>query len=435
VAQPANTSTYTVFVTDVNQCTAVDSVIVTVNPLPLLEAGNDTSFCQGGSVHLNATGFGTFLWTPPTGLNTVDVPNPIASPAATTSYSVTLTDANNCSSSDALTVTVLGLPNATAGADQYLCPGFGVQLSGSGGGSANWSPNATLDNASILNPVASPVITTTYTLVITDGNGCTGSDIVVVNVSTDPPVDAGADQSVCQGEQVTLGGNPTNIPGTSVLWSPSTDLSDVTASNPVCAPQATTLYTVTVTSDTCTSQDVVLVTLQGIAQAAFTMRLEPGCDQLRAFFTDQSSGAAQWAWDFGDGSTSTEQNPQHLFTYGQPITVTLVVTDNLGCTGSITQTFPTGSFDDLVDYEIPNVFTPNGDGKNDVFTLNSNGFLGPCVNLQVFNRWGQKMFESFGNDITWTGRNMAGEECTTGTYFYTLTLKDMSFNGNVYLNR
>jgi gliding motility-associated-like protein len=163
--------------------------------------------------------------------------------------------------------------------------------------------------------------------------------------------------------------------------------------------------------------------------------LEPGCDELRAFFTDQSSGALQWAWDFGDGSTSTEQNPQHLFTYGQTITVTLVVTDNFGCTGSITQTFPNSSFDDYVDYQIPNVFTPNGDGKNDVFTVNSNGFLGPCVNLQVFNRWGQKMFESFGNDITWSGRNMAGEECTTGTYFYTLTLKDMSFNGNVYLNR
>ena len=96
VAQPANTSTYTVFVTDVNQCSAMDSVTVTVNPLPLLEAGNDTSFCQGGSVQLNATGIGTFLWSPSTGLNTVDVPNPIASPAVTTSYSVSLTDANNC---------------------------------------------------------------------------------------------------------------------------------------------------------------------------------------------------------------------------------------------------------------------------------------------------------------------------------------------------
>ncbi len=435
VAQPAITSTYTVFITDVNQCSASDSVTVTVNQLPLLEAGTDTSFCQGGSVQLNATGLGTFLWSPSTGLNSVDVANPIASPGTTTSYSVTLTDANNCSSNDALTVTVLGLPNANAGEDQYLCPGFGVQLNGAGGGSANWSPDATLDNANILNPVASPVVTTTYTLVITDGNGCTGSDDVLVNVSTDPPADAGPDQSVCQGDQVTLGGNPTNIPGTSVLWSPSTDLSDATASNPVSTPTANTLYTVTVTSDTCTSQDVVLVNLQGIAEAAFTMRLEPGCDELRAFFTDQSSGAAQWAWDFGDGTTSTEQNPQHLFTYGQPITVTLVVTDNFGCTGTITQTFQTSNFDDFVDYQIPNVFTPNGDGKNDVFTVNTNGFLGPCVNLQVFNRWGQKMFESFGNDITWTGRNIAGEPCVSGTYFYTLTLKDMSFNGNVYLNR
>ena len=205
--------------------------------------------------------------------------------------------------------------------------------------------------------------------------------------------------------------------------------------NPASTPTAPTLYTVTVTSDTCTSQDVVLVTLQGVAEAGFTIRLEPNCEELRAFFTDQSSGASQWLWDFGNGETSTEQFPQHFFPYGQDITVTLTVTDVFGCTGTITQTFAVSSFSDMVDYEIPNVFTPNDDGKNDVFTLNSNGILGSCTSMQVFNRWGQKVFDSLGNNLVWSGRNFAGEPCITGTYFYTITVKDMAFSGTVYLNR
>ena len=435
-AQPLATTTYTVVVTDVNQCMTADDVTVTWNALPAISAGPDTSFCLGGSVQLNATGAGQFIWSPVDGLSSTTVNNPIASASTTITYTVSLTDANNCVNSDEVLVVVNGLPNADAGPDKYLCPGFDVQLNGSGGGSANWSPNdGTLNNSTVPNPLASPVVATTYTLTITDGNGCSDSDDTQVLVSSDPPVDAGPDQNICAGQQVILGGNPTNIPGTSVNWSPVAGLSDTTASNPTVVPTETTQYLVTVTSDTCTNQDMVLITVQDAGVALFTVRLEPGCEKVRAFFTDQSLGASQWLWNFGDGGTSNEQNPQHYFAYGAPITATLTVTDLFGCSGSITQVYEVSSFDDYVDYQIPNVFTPNGDGKNDVFTFNTNGILGPCTSMQVFNRWGQKVFDSFGNDIVWTGRNFAGEECVNGTYFYTITLKEMSFNGNVYLNR
>jgi len=430
-----------VVVTDLNQCSASDSVIVTVNPAPQLDAGPDTSFCQGGSVQLNATGTGQFSWSPPDGLSATDIPDPVASPAGATTYTVTLTDGNLCVSTDQVSVAVLGLPTADAGSDQYLCPGFDVQLQGSGSGSASWVPAATLNDPNISAPLASPLTTTTYTLTITDGNGCTATDAVQVDVNDDPPADAGADQSICQGQQVTLGGNPTAIPGTTVLWSPSAGLNDDTALNPLATPDATTLYTVTVTSDTCTSQDVVLVVSQGVAEAGFTVRLEPNCEEVRAFFTDQSTGASQWLWEFGDGTTSTEQFPQHFFPYGQDITVTLTVTDGFGCTGTITQSLGTSAFADVVNLDMPNVFTPNGDGQNDVFALGQRtgetpaSVLGACSSMQVFNRWGQKVFDSLGSNLVWTGRNFAGEECVTGTYFYSITVKDMTFNGNVYLNR
>lgn len=434
-ALPTGTTTYTVLVTDPNQCQNTDSMVVTVNELPVVNAGADTSFCAGASVQLQASGTGTFSWSPATGLSATDIADPIASPADAQTYTVTLTDANDCQNSDDVVVSVNSLPSADAGEDQYLCPGFEVGLTGNGTGNPVWSPAAELDNAAVFDPQASPVTTTTFTLTVTDGNGCTASDAVQVLVSTDPPVDAGPDQSICAGDQVVIGGNPTSIAGSTVIWSPATGLSDVSAFNPTAGPVETTSYTVTVLNDTCTSTDVVVVSLQGIAEAAFTVRLEPGCDGLRAFFTDQSMNAQQWSWSFGDGGTSTEQNPQHFFAYGGPITITLTIADGFGCTASITQSYPVSSFDDMVDYELPNVFTPNDDGKNDVFTFNTNGVLGPCVSMQVFNRWGQKVFDSLGNNIVWDGRNFAGEQCIPGTYFYTITLQEMSFNGNVYLNR
>ena len=363
----------------------------------------------------------------------------MASPTSTTTYTVTLTDPiTGCVSTDDIVVSVLTLPTVDAGPDLYLCPGFDVQLQGSGSGGFSWSPAALVDNATSATPQASPVVTTVFTLTVSDGNGCQNSDVMTVNVNTDPQVDAGSDLTICLGETVQIGGSPTSVvPGVSFLWSPSTDLDDATFPNPNASPDATTTYTVTVTSDTCTSSDQMTVTVQGLAQAAFNVRLEPNCDGLRAFFNDLSTGAIAYAWDFnGDGITdSEEQYPQWVFLYGTSMVVTLTITDIYGCTGSVTQSWPVGTYEDLVDITVPNVFTPNGDGVNDVFTIESQAVLGSCTNMFIFNRWGQKVFESFGNDIVWSGRNFSGEECTIGTYFYVIRVKDMEFNGDIYLNR
>ncbi len=440
-AQPVLTITYTVLVTDANQCTDTDTVTVTVNPPPALNAGPDTSVCLNSGVQLNATGNGQFLWSPAAGLNLNDVPDPIASPLNTTTYTVTLLDSNNCSSTDQLTVTVNGLPNADAGEDVWVCPGFDVQLTGSGGGTYSWSPAADVDDPASATPQASPASTTSFVLTVTDGNGCTDTDAVTVTVNDDPPIDAGADQTICVGQQVQLGGNPSGLPGSSFSWSPAAGLDDPTAPNPFASPSVSTAYTLTVTNDTCTSTQVVNVSLQGNADPAFSVRLEPNCDGLRAFFTDESTGATQWSWDFGDGGTSTVQDPQHEFAYDAAITVTLTITDAFGCTGDTTQTFASSSFPELTDMDVPNVFTPNGDGRNDLFSVGQQGgevpevVLGGCSKMLVYNRWGQKVFESLGANLAWDGRTMAGIPCEPGTYFYVLTVKELEFKGTVQLIR
>ena len=434
-ATPPTTTWYSVLVTDADGCFTQDSVLVSVLQAPALDAGPDTAVCAGGSVQLGAVGTGTFLWDPATGLDDPASATPLATPVNTTTYLVTLTDTAGCSNTDQVTVTVLELPVAMAGEDLWVCPGSGVALSASGGTSYSWSPATSLDDPFSATPLATPAVTTTYVVTVTDAAGCADQASQTVTVSDDPPVDAGPDQTICAGESVFIGGSPSGLPGSSFSWSPAIGLDDPSLANPLASPSADQLYTLTVSNDTCTSSDQMLVLLSGNAEAGFSVRLEPGCDGLRAFFTDLSTGAVSYLWDFGDGTTSTLPSPQHVLPYGTPVTVVLQVTDANGCTGTATQLLAPGTYDDLVGYTVPNVFTPNGDGYNDVFTLDTDAFLGPCTDLFIYNRWGQKIFESLGNNITWDGTTFAGEPCVPGTYFYLFNVNGMTFEGSVLLNR
>lgn len=103
-----------------NQCSSSDIIRVTFNDLPAINAGADALICKGGNVRLNATGTGSFSWEPAGSLNNPFVPNPLATPGETTTYTVTLTDQWGCKNSDQVTVEVRTQPVADAGPDQVL---------------------------------------------------------------------------------------------------------------------------------------------------------------------------------------------------------------------------------------------------------------------------------------------------------------------------
>ncbi len=165
-----------------------------------------------------------------------------------------------------------------------------------------------------------------------------------------------------------------------------------------------------------------------------SVRFEPGCEQVKAYFDNTVSNATSYLWDFGDGTTSTLASPMHTFPYGQPITVQLsTVVDGQSVTFS--RQYETQEQLDLGTVELPNVFTPNGDGRNDVFTLVNEVFLGPCAQLAIYNRYGQLMFESLGNNLSWDGRTIAGESASDGVYFYVFSWGGGTLNATVTLIR
>jgi hypothetical protein len=291
IANPSSTTTYTVTKTDTSSgCSNTDTVRVTVNNTAVVaNAGDDftksCAFFSSGKQIGVASEFGfTYSWSPALGLNDINIGNPFANPASTTSYVVTKTNTNSgCSDTDTVTVTVNNAAfDANAGdAFTKTCSAFpnGKQIGAASetGFTYLWSPAEGLSDINISNPTANPSSTTTYVVTKTNtSSGCRYTNNVTVTVNTTVVVaNAGDDftktcSAFTSGKQI---GVVSEI-GFSYSWLPNDgSLSSVSASNPTANPSSTTTYTVTKTNTTtgCSDTDDVTVTVSAVAPAAPTV--------------------------------------------------------------------------------------------------------------------------------------------------------------------
>jgi gliding motility-associated-like protein len=208
---PATTTTYIVTVT-LNGCTKTDNVMVTVNSLPLASAGADQTICKGDTAQFLASGGIIYAWSPVADLSNPSIANPKAYPQNTTTYSVTVTDNNGCSAIDGIVLTVNPFLVVSAGSDQVLCLGQNFNIQASGGLNYSWSPSTGLSATNISNPVANPVVTTSYTVTASDANGCSNTDDITITVNPVPTSDFSLTSPVCVGQstsQITYTGTGT----------------------------------------------------------------------------------------------------------------------------------------------------------------------------------------------------------------------------------
>lgn len=252
--------TYTLEVMDANGCKSVDAVLVTNNNNPMVSAGSDRQICVGSSAGLMAVATGgagnySYNWVPGDHLSNPTVMNPMfqTSTAGIYNYAVTISDANGCTSTDVVQVMVNFDLNVSAGMDKGTCRGANIALDGNitGGGqvaSFSWSPSTNLVAGNTLRPtfVAQNPGSYTYTLTVTDVNGCTGSDQVMVTVVNPPVADAGADLLVCTQGSLIFNGSGTNGSGDyNYTWLPGNRLSSSNIANPVFASTAPGIYNYT----------------------------------------------------------------------------------------------------------------------------------------------------------------------------------------------
>jgi gliding motility-associated-like protein len=224
--------------------------------------------------------------------------------------------------------------------------------------------------------------------------------------------------------------------GTIYTWSSpaGTNISSGQGTNSVNIDWGTTSGTVTVSTTTipgCTSLPATcLVTPQAPPVADFDTT-----SSIFTFnFTDLTVGATSWTWNFGDGTLSALQNPSH--TYSENGVQSVCLTAAINSCADTTCKLININVTDLLN--IPNVFTPDGDGENDFFFINNNGMKE--FQIDIFNRWGTKVFSSSDAAVKWDGRSAKGSELSDGTYFFILKAvsinkKDVSTTGFVSLFR
>ena len=449
------TINYTVIGTDINGCTGTDIVMITVTPLPTVNAGNDTLVCDGSSVTLNATGTSGYNWD-----NSVVNGVPFYPAIGNTLYTVVGTDMYGCTNSDQVLVTVVSLPNVNAGPDQIVCVGTPVTLAASGSMNYSWN-NGVMDGVSFI-----PVLgTIEYIVNSTNVFGCSNSDTVQVLVNPAPIVNAGADLTVCMGEDITLSATGSanlywdNSVVNNVSFTPSIGITQfiVTDSlstgcldrdtvlvevfpNPVISaendticegepavlngqgalsyswsngigngvqfwPNQTGNYTLTGTSaDGCTSEITVAVIVNPAPVANFNiMNNDLNTVNSTTGFVNYSIGASNYEWFFGDWSAmSSEFEPIHTYPYEEGATyeTTLIAYSPEGCSSEVTQYIV---IDQSYSIYVPNAFTPDANGVNEIFTPILVGFEEQYYSLYIFNRWGELVFESHDISVGWDG--------------------------------
>ncbi len=416
---------------DVNGCINSDTINVLINSLPIITAGNDVQICFGDSVQLNASGGVNYTWGNAGSLTDATIADPIAFPNDTTAFIVVGEDVNNCFNSDTVIVEVNPFPTVSAGNDVDICLGDSTQLLATGGDVYSWEPSSFVTDANIFNPLALPDTTMQFLVTVTDSNSCVNQDSVMVNVfriSTIP------DTTICDMENVQL--DVFGSPGTVFSWTPVDYLTDPTIANPFATPPVSTTYTVAVSDVAgCEDQASVTITVNDIPQPNFSYTVEPGCDGVIVEITDSSSLTDFYSWTFSNGEISSEASPTIIFEYGGDFMMQLTASNQFGCSSVIDTMAVAGSFVDYYNIHIPNVFTPNGDQENDAFWIETPGQLSQCLELNVFNRWGQLIFKSAGNVISWDGKTSTGQDVPEGTYMFTIVLKEYVYEGTVSLFR
>lgn len=367
-----------------------------VAPTVTIIPDGPTSLCAGESVVLTASGADTYLWNTQEAEATITVTQP---------GTYTVTGTNACGTGGAeIVITESQGPSVTITPDgpTALCPGEDVVLTASGADTFLWSTLETTPSITMSQP---GIITVTGT------NACgEGTAQIEITLGAAPVVtiDVDGPNPLCPGDSVTLVASGADT----YLWSTQE------ASEWIVVDAAGT-YTVTGTNGCGSDDEQVTVDVISIS-ASFTVDPNAGLAPLAVQFTNTSTPQnASFSWIFGDGGLSLDASPSYTYLDAGTFTITLVASDQ-GCFSSAQAVIVVdGLLPDTSGVIVPNIFTPNGDGMNDVLrpiTVNI-----ARMDMEIINRWGQIVARLQRPKQVWDAHTFAGEPAPDGTYFYVLT--------------
>jgi len=388
-------------------CDTVINLTVAVDACSINVTGNDATICEGSCVDLTATTSGTtgtvsYTWTPNIGSGA----GPFnVCPTTTTDYIVSIIDGALLTAIDTITVTVN--PTVSTLQNDTICQGDSIMLGG------NFQTIAGTYNDTLSTALGCDSIISTLLLI----------DNLPQAVSTNLSL---CDDGTGQGLYNLTGINTTVNGGTNytVEW-----FLDAATTSSIPNPSTfttipTTVYA-TVSNGKCVSTVAVLLEINPVPTAGFTISSTSDCSGAQYSILNTSLNALTYQWYLDNELVSTDVDPVILTANGNNGDL-LLVSSISNCSDSTLKSLSS----EAINLIIPNIFTPNDDFSNDVFQVNEE--MRACVEIEVYNRWGQLMFKG-GKGIAWDGRTSAGELVPEGTYFYIVFIGEEVYKGSITL--
>jgi len=386
--------------------------ITIIDKPPLKLAFKDTLICNGDNLPLQAIGNGIFSWTPLTNLANPSSSTPVVNPSTTTTYVVNLDD-NGCLNKDSVRVRVVDFVTLRAFNDTTICQGDGAQLYTTGDGlHFQWTPAANMNDPTSPRPLAVTNATTTYQVTATIGH-CSATANVTVRTVPYPIANAGPDTTICYNTSAQL---HASMVASTFSWAPVGSLSNASILNPIATPPRTTGYVLTVTDVLgCPKpvRDTVVVKVLPKVNAFAGGDTAVVVGQPLHF---HASGGINYTWTPAVGLNRTNISDP-IATYDgsiDSIRYKVMVSDEQNCLDSAFITVKI--FRTKPQIFVPTAFTPNGDGKNDLFRPIAVG-VKKIEYFRVYNRWGQMVFSTTVNGQGWDG-TIDGKPQSTNTFVW-----------------
>lgn len=368
-----------------------------------------TLLCAGDTTHATPTTAGgtppyNYHWMPTNGIG------PTHTGLTAGTYYVMTKDSNLCTVVDTFTITepdpIVPVLISSQDANCHGQSSGAATVSASGGNPAytySWSPSG-LTGSSVSGLTAG-----NHTVTIVDSDQCVQTMVVTIAEPDPLLVEVSGLIEICDGETtpVTAQGSGGTGPYT-YNWSSGGS----GGSNNV--PAGAQHVTVT-DANGCTATEPFTVLVKSPVHAAFDAHhRNPPAPGEPVVFEDKSTNAVSWHWDFGDGMTVQDRDPSHTYAGAGNFTIVLTVTNADGCQDTAMYEFRY----EVEFIEIPNVFSPNGDGMNDRFSIRYGGITD--FELRIYNRWGLEVFRGDGQP-GWDGTGPLGGRAADGTYYFILS--------------
>lgn len=404
-----------------SDCSDMDTIVVTILGVsaPDYEIAPNTAICEGDNVDLGGppNNLVNYTWTSSNGTLNSNDSNPNVSPTETTTYYLEVSNAL-CPNPiiDSVTISTVEAPFIPSLNDETICVGEEVLILNivtAPDISYQWTPITGVGNPILADNIFTPTETTTYTLTATRGD-CVVEESFTITVNPAPVITV-ENVNICEGMETTLTATA-NVAGT-FTWEPGGITGDAFETGVL---NQTTDFNVSFVDDNnCPAVDeTVTVTVEdGVEITNLTADPSGVIPQGNTTtITVETNPNTNITYNWSTGGTSNVEVVEPTNLDGEIYSVT--VTDQFGCSDTeqinIEVTGP--------EYQIPNVFTPDGDGLNDKFEVLLNGQNIEVVEFKIYNRWGQKIHDGSGVDHGWDG-NIDNQAAPSEVYAYIIVIE------------